>query len=242
MIKAVLLDLDETLLKNPPSQFVKTYVSKLVYYLQQHFPHIESAVFLDSIYQSTKSTIENQDALRFNADVFYDEITTQTNLTRSDITPIIQNFLQEIYPTFRDLTQVIPTAKPLVEWLLAHNYAVAIATNPLFPHQATIQRVQWAGIHVDKVWFISSLDNTHFTKPHAAYYEEILSRLGFEPDEAIMIGDDWENDIVPAANAGLNTYWVNPIGASHPLTDTIVVNGIGTLEDLWQAITKENWL
>jgi len=41
--------------------------------------------------------------------------------------------------------------------------------------------------------------------------DAILAR---KPDQALMIGNDWDNDIVPAAALGMNTYWVAPPGAT----------------------------
>lgn len=60
----------------------------------------------------------------------------------------------------------------------------------------------------------NSYENSHFCKPNPRYYQEILDRLDCRPDEAIMIGDDWENDIEPAARAGLRTYWIEDRSAS----------------------------
>ena len=44
----------------------------------------------------------------------------------------------------------------------------------------------------------------------------MLARLGRRPDQALMIGNDWDNDIVPAAALGMPTYWVSPNGAALP--------------------------
>ena len=49
----------------------------------------------------------------------------------------------------------------------------------------------------------------HFSKPHPKYYLEIAGRIGRRPDECVMVGDDWGNDIAPAMRAGLRVYWVN---------------------------------
>ena len=49
----------------------------------------------------------------------------------------------------------------------------------------------------------------HSAKPNSRYYMEILEHIGRSPDECIMVGDDWGNDIVPALKAGLQVFSVN---------------------------------
>jgi hypothetical protein len=49
----------------------------------------------------------------------------------------------------------------------------------------------------------------HFSKPHPSYYAEILARVGVEPDEAIMVGDNPAADINPAHSIGLQTYHID---------------------------------
>jgi HAD superfamily hydrolase (TIGR01662 family) len=47
-------------------------------------------------------------------------------------------------------------------------------------------------------------------KPAPNFYLNILKRIGVEPENAIMIGDDYEKDIIAAKQVGLWTIWYNP--------------------------------
>ena len=47
----------------------------------------------------------------------------------------------------------------------------------------------------------------HASKPYVAYYKEILDYIGKEPNNCVMIGDMWEDDIVPATSIGIYGYW-----------------------------------
>jgi len=47
-------------------------------------------------------------------------------------------------------------------------------------------------------------------KPAPNFYLNILKRIEVEPEHAIMIGDDYEKDIIDAKQAGLWTIWYNP--------------------------------
>ncbi|HHX15521.1 MAG TPA: HAD-IA family hydrolase, partial [Fibrobacter sp.] len=44
-------------------------------------------------------------------------------------------------------------------------------------------------------------------KPDAKIFEYTLKKLGLLPSEALMVGDDYEKDIVGAKNIGISTYF-----------------------------------
>ncbi len=46
-------------------------------------------------------------------------------------------------------------------------------------------------------------------KPAPRFYLNILKQIGIEPENGIMIGDDYENDIIAAKQVGLWTIWYN---------------------------------
>ena len=45
-------------------------------------------------------------------------------------------------------------------------------------------------------------------KPDPAMFLHALDALGVAPSEAMMIGDDYEKDIVPAEKLGLQVFWI----------------------------------
>jgi FMN phosphatase YigB (HAD superfamily) len=50
-----------------------------------------------------------------------------------------------------------------------------------------------------------------------------------------MVGDDWQNDIEPAAALGMATFWIAPPGAEPPGVEPIA--GYGSLDrfyDWWK--------
>lgn len=42
-----------------------------------------------------------------------------------------------------------------------------------------------------------------YRKPHPFLFESALRRLGIAPDQAVFVGDSYEDDIVPAAQLGM---------------------------------------
>ena len=86
---------------------------------------------------------------------------------------------------------------------------------------------------------VTTYENMHAAKPATSYYTEIVRRLNIKPWEALMIGDDWDNDIVPADKMKLHTFWVAPdeMPAPAPLQAT----SRGTLDKLY-ACCRSGWL
>ncbi len=241
MIKAVLLDLDDTLLGNPPRYFTEQYLGLLDGFVRER---LGMASIVRDLLDGTRAVLASSDPMRTNAEVFYDVVEPRLTVERARFDETVAEFYACVYPQLEGITQCRPGARRLVEWLLEAGYMVAVATNPLFPTVAVDQRLAWAGLPVDEVpfMFVTTLDNMHFAKPTPSYYEEILGRVGMQADEAIMVGDDWENDIVPARAAGLNTFWVCPDGCGCDATAQPMVDGCGTLADFASRVQDEDWL
>ncbi len=129
-------------------------------------------------------------------------------MKRQRCAPLLERFYAEEFPKLQAMTRPIPEARPLVEWAFAHDLQVAIATNSLFPRTAIEQRLAWAGVPVTEFDYalVTSYEIMHATKANPAYYCEVLERLGRQPSECLMVGDDWTLDMLPAAAVGIPIY------------------------------------
>ena len=81
-----------------------------------------------------------------------------------------------------------------------------LATNPLFPHTATENRMRWAGLNVADFAEYTTYENCHFCKPNPKYYEELLERHNLKPEECIMVGNDVEEDMIPTEKLGMRGF------------------------------------
>ena len=43
------------------------------------------------------------------------------------------------------------------------------------------------------------------------YMKKIIDETGFAPNEILMVGDSYQNDIIPAKQLGMQTYLVNTV-------------------------------
>lgn len=238
MIQALLLDLDDTLLGNHVETFMKGYFSLLSDYAR---PLFDESTFMPHLIQSTQAMIRDTDPAVTNAENFWRSFEGLTGGRRDELEPFFHRFYETQFEQLRPSTVLRPAARALIQAAFDRDLAVVIATNPLFPRSAIEQRLAWAGIPVGEYDYalVTTYENMHAAKPQSAYYREILAVVGCRPQQALMVGDDWKNDIAPAASIGINTYWIAPDDAESPQDD--VLQGRGSLDELARRVA-EGWL
>ncbi len=214
MITTLLFDLDDTLLGNDMGTFLPAYFGRLASYFSGA---AGGERLVPELLTATQAMIANTDPERRLIDVFTDCFSQGTGWALEEFWPRFEQFYAGTYRELQSITTPRPEARQVVEWAFARGYQVAVATSPLFPQGAIQERLRWAGLDNLPFALVTSIDNSHFAKPLPEYYGEVLARLGRRPDQALMIGNDWEQDIVPAAALGMKTYWVTPqAGAAMP--------------------------
>ncbi len=235
MIRAVLFDLDDTLLGNETDPFVKHYFALLSQYAE---PKMPSDQFVATLLRASREMIYNDDLSLSNYDVFWHTFAEYSGVDVQEMENFIVGFYEDVFPKLQHLTERRAVALPLVEYCFAQDWKVVVATNPMFPQMAIEERLRWAGVPVSEHHYdlVTTLENMHSTKPNVSYYEEILYRLGIEPNTAVMVGDDWKNDIEPASQLGIRTYWVSKNGETPP--DASLIEGAGTLDDFYEWIQQ----
>lgn len=241
MIKAVLLDLDDTLLALDTNAFARAYLASLGEFLVKRHAHLATDRFHGAIRGAMKATMTRLDPAYSNEQTMNSALSVGLDLSSDQVAAAFLDFYTEGYGKLRGVAAPMDAAAETVEWLLGHDYKVVVATNPVFPRPATLDRLRWAGFEPDTVPFrlITTLESVHFTKPTPHYYEEILARIGVESEDAIMVGDSYENDIIPAHAAGLATFWLNHGEAAQP--GAITPDSSGTLRDFLDKAAS-GWL
>ncbi|MDA0837767.1 MAG: HAD family hydrolase [Planctomycetota bacterium] len=86
---------------------------------------------------------------------------------------------------------------------------LGIITNNLVEHQITkIQKCN-IGHYFDAV---TISEEAGACKPEPEIFRIALERLGVKSEEAVMVGDSWESDIVGATSLGIRSVWLNRYG------------------------------
>jgi putative hydrolase of the HAD superfamily len=79
-------------------------------------------------------------------------------------------------------------------------------------------------------------------KPDPAIFSHALKQLGREPGEAMMVGDSFERDIVPAKRLGMTTAWLEGADGQDCPDSALVDFRLRALGDLRGALTNSSIL
>ena len=204
MIKAVLFDLDGTLLPMDEEYFKKIYfgaIYKKIAYLGYTLDEL-----LKVIWYGTKAMIQN-DGSQTNEELFWKKFIEVHPDRLEENKENFVDFYSNIFPTLGHTCGYQPLAKDFIKALKDKGYEVIIASNPIFPLVATKARIRWAGCNPDDFKYITAYENSRFSKPNLKYYEEVLEKTGFKPDEVIMVGNDVREDMI-VNKLGIDSYLI----------------------------------
>jgi FMN phosphatase YigB (HAD superfamily) len=210
-VTILLFDLDDTLLGNEMNTFVPAYVQALAHRMAAV---ADPMILANTLMSATRQMVDDPSPDRTLEEKFDGGFYPLLGLARQDVQGIIDSFYAEDFPKLRDLTQYKPEAVQVVQQLFGRGDQVAIATNPLFPLTAILQRLNWAGLSADRWPFslVPSYETFHFAKPNPAYYAEFLAQMGWPKTPAVMVGNDVESDIGAARQLGLPVFWTSNDG------------------------------
>jgi FMN phosphatase YigB (HAD superfamily) len=241
MFKAILFDLDDTLLANSMAAFVPAYFQAFGRYVA-HL--IRPDRFVSELMRGSRAMDANDGTGPTNEEAFAAVFYPALGYEPEELRPVFERFYAEEFPKLRAMARPIPEARLLVEWAFKNGLQVAIATNPMFPRTAVEQRLEWAGVPVTEFDYalVTTYEIMHATKSHPAYYREIVSKLGREPKECLMVGDDWKHDMAPAAMVGIPIFWITrpddtllPIPPFERVKGSVLI-GQGALASLWDWV------
>ncbi len=231
MISALLFDLDGTLLDSDMEAFMPPYFRLLAAKLA---PLVSPQTLLPALIASSQVMMRNTDKSKTNKEVFWADFLPRIGCRLDDLLPLLDEFYGHDFAALRRYTAPRPEARPLMEAVFAAGYTVAIATQPVFPEPAVYHRLQWAGIADFPYALVTTYENMHTTKPAPDYYLEVCERIGHRPSVCLMVGNDIEADIRPAAAAGLRTFWL--AGQEQPPMAGLPADYAGTLTDVQRLV------
>ncbi len=107
---------------------------------------------------------------------------------------------------------LMPGAKDMLDYLFHANYPLYIITNGFDEIQST--KLASSGIEKYFLEVVTSQKAGH-KKPAKEIFHYALSKSGFTPHQAIMIGDNLITDIGGAKNAAIDAVYFNPHKTMH---------------------------
>ena len=192
-IKAILFDLDGTLLPMNQEKFLKAYIGGLAKAAEPH--GYEPMTITSSILAGTTAMLKN-DGEKTNEAVFWDALAKIYGEAVLEDIHIFDEFYQTDFQKIKDVCGFAPQAAIVVSKIKEKGLRVALATNPLFPTIATESRIRWAGLDPNDFEMFTTYETSKYSKPNLNYYKEVLSELELEPEECLMVGNDVADDMV----------------------------------------------
>ena len=98
---------------------------------------------------------------------------------------------------------------------VAARHEIALGTNSDSDEAQVRRALARVGLdHFFEKIFVSAAIGAE--KPSPAFFRAVLNGLDSLPEEIVMVGDSYENDVRGAAAAGLWTVWYNPANQAAP--------------------------
>ena len=203
-IKAILFDLDGTLLEIDLDLFISNYLKLLA----QSVAHIISPKkFIAKILKASKAVEEN-DGRKTNIEIYLDAFFPLEGYSYEEIKPFFDNFYEKNFSKLRQYTRRKPEARAVIQTAFDKGYVVVIATTPILPLTAIEQRLEWAGVDDFPFRLITTIENSRATKSltNLHYYEQILNAIGYPAESCLMVGDE-DKDMI-ASQLGMQTFLI----------------------------------
>ncbi|MEO8137371.1 MAG: HAD family hydrolase [Betaproteobacteria bacterium] len=114
--------------------------------------------------------------------------------------------------TYMASRRVVPGAAAFLAALRPHVRTAVVTNNTVIEQD---EKLATFGLwpHVDA---LVTSEECRTTKPDPAIFRTALQRLDVDADEAVMVGDSWRNDVVGATACGIRAVWLNRHGAPCP--------------------------
>ena len=197
-IKAVLVDIDDTLLDFTKSaneavlRSGKDLNLELPDNMCEIFHRINPALWREI--EAGKLTREELHKIRFN--IMFKEAGVDFE------GPVFEARFRE---NLRHSAVRVDGSSEMLEYL-SKKYVLGTASNAQYEQQ--VMRLSEAGLAEYFTYFFIS-ERLKAEKPSPLFFNRCLEGLGREPEEVVMIGDNYQADIKGAAYCGIKTVWFN---------------------------------
>ena len=196
MIKAILIDIDDTILdfkKSSKKAFINTIKDFNLTYKDEYFSYFEqinSDLWRDQ--KLGKISIKNLFKKRSAMMIEYLGLGVDNNF-----------FTETFSINLSHQAILVDGIEDLLSYL-NNKYKLYAASNSVYKRQ--VSRLKKANLYnfFDGI-FVS--DTLGYEKPDGKFFEKIIDQIDFNKNEVIMIGDSLKSDIVGAKNAQIKSIW-----------------------------------
>lgn len=223
----IMFDLDGTLIPFDQDEFIREYFGRLA---RKMVPlGFAKEALIKSIWAGTNAMLAN-DGTMANRDRFFEVFSTFAPGDMNELEKVFEGFYEKEFDEVKCILKSQVDRKHFISTLREKGYKLVLATNPIFPKVAVGVRLSWIGLELSDFDYVTTYENSSYSKPNPGYYEEILHNISGDASECIMIGNNPVDDM-QAVKAGLDVYLVTDNLENQTGEDISVYNS-GSFEDM----------
>ncbi|TWT02522.1 HAD family hydrolase [Planomicrobium sp. CPCC 101079] len=216
MIKAVLFDLDGTLLDRDAS--LLAFIDRQYDRLEEWVGHVPKERFVSRFIE-----LDNRGYVW--KDKVYEQLIAEYEIQGISQEALLQDYITE----FKNHCMPFPSLLAMLKRLKERSIPMAIISNGKGQFQLDNIKALKIESYFDAI-LISEWEN--MKKPDVRLFHRALDRLQVAPSESVFIGDHPENDVAAARNTGMKALWKKDPLWSEPDSD-------GVIDDLMEVV---EWL
>jgi putative hydrolase of the HAD superfamily len=145
-------------------------------------------------------------------------------------------FCLEVSDHFLDLCAnkpgVIDGAHELMQYLQSRGYRLHMCSNGF--HEVQYRKLRASNM-LQYFQTIILSEDAGVNKPAKEYFDYALEKTGAKRESTLMIGDNFQTDILGAKHAGLDVMWFNPSPESKQATEPITYE-VAALKDIMNIL------
>lgn len=206
MLKAVLFDLDGTLLPMHESEFIKKYGELL--FVKMSKLGLDGQK-LGKLIWTSMDYMNLSDGSKGN-DVIFDETFKEFYQEEADkYKEILLDYYSNDFLGTKAICKDNPLAKSIVNFVKENNLICILATNPVYPKVATKNRMNFIGLEESDFDIYTHHGNSRFTKTNPKYYQDLLDKFNLKPEEVLLFGNNTYEDGETSLKCNIKTFLID---------------------------------
>ena len=206
MIKAVMFDLDGTLIPLKDDEFVRAYFGILCKKLAP-LGYDDKDLLIKTVLSGDKMMRLNDGSV-LNEVVFWDEFAK----VYGDEKRVDERYFHDFYLNeFKNIKSIVAEnskSREIVDFCKSKGLKTIVATSPVFPIEAMVSRLGFVGLNENDFDYISHYSNSTYAKPNPKFLEEVLKNNNLKPEEVLYFGNSEKEDGRPAKALGIKVFIV----------------------------------